>query len=120
MTVAERTFGARLAEGGTEPKRYKLPRYVVERIREHASEYGSQGRAIQIGMELLSRIQYHPIPINEELKRRVKDADEHIGMTYKLVPRTIELIDKYAETQYKTRAHVFEAMLTMLTREFIA
>jgi len=113
-------FGVRLADGNTEPKRYKLPRYAVERIREQAGAYGSQGRAIQIGMELLSRIQYHPIPLNESLKRGIEDPTETVGATYKLVPRTIELIDKYAEGAYQTRGHVFEALLTLLTRKFIA
>ena len=111
--------GARVAEEGTQAKRFILPRYVIQRIREISPEYGSQGRAIQVGMELLTRIQFHPVPFNESLKRGIEAADDRIGMTYKLVPRSIALIDKFSEV-YETRAGVFEGMLTLLSRKFIA
>src|SRR5579862_4390150 len=112
-------FGPRVTEEVTLAKRYILPRYVVERLKEMSPPYGSQGRAIQVGVELLVRIQFHPIPINPALKKGVPDADKHIGMTYKLLPRTIEVIDKFAST-YETRGGVFEALLTLLSRKFIA
>lgn len=112
-------FGTRLAEADTVAKRYILPRYVVLSIREMAPPYGSMGRAIQVGAELLSRIQYHPIPINQSLKRGIPGADERIGVTYKLLPRTIETIEKYVQ-KYETRAGVFEAIFTLLSRKFIA
>lgn len=112
-------FGERVAEAETVAKRYILPRYVVSRIREISPPYGSQGRAIQVGAEFLSRIQFHPIPINDSLKKGIPGADERIGMSYKLLPRTIEIIEKYVST-YDTRAKVFEALLTILTRKFIA
>ncbi len=112
-------FGERVAEAETIAKRYILPRYVVNRIREISPPYGSQGRAIQVGSEFLLRIQFHPIPVNENLKKGIPGAEDRIGMTYKLLPRTIEIIDKYVET-YETRAGVFEALLTLLSRKFIA
>ena len=112
-------FGVRVAEAETVAKRYILPRYVVEAIEEIAPPYGSKGRTVQVGAELLSRIQYHPIPLNESLKRKVPNAEERIGMTYKLMPRTIEIINKYSEI-YETRAAVFEAIITLLSRKFIA
>jgi hypothetical protein len=119
MKNKQGTFGVRVAEEATVAKRYILPKYVITGIEEIAPPYGSKGRAVQVGAEILSRIQYHPIPFNESLKRGVVDPDLRMGMTYKLIPRTIELIDKFA-ARYDTRAHVFEAILTLLTRKFIA
>lgn len=119
MTETAR-FGVRLADSNTAAKRYKLPRYVVEHIRDLSGMYGSQGRTIQIGMEILSRMQYHPVPLNATLQRGIDAPTEIVGATYKLVPRTIELIDKYAEGAYQTRGRVFEALLTVLSRRFIA
>jgi hypothetical protein len=113
------SFGLRVTDEVTVAKRYILPRYVVERLKDMSPPYGSQGRAIQVGVELLVRIQYHPIPINPVLKKGVPDAEKHVGMTYKLLPRTIEVIDKFVST-YKTRGVVFEALLTILSRKFIA
>lgn len=112
-------FGPRVTEDVTVAKRYILPRYVVERLKEMSPPYGSQGRAIQVGVELLVRIQYHPIPVNTALKKGIPDGEKHIGMTYKLLPRTIEVIDKFSPT-YETRGGVFEALLTLLSRRFIA
>jgi hypothetical protein len=118
-TKARGAFGVRVAEADTVAKRYILPRYVVNEIKEMSPPYGSQGRAIQVGAELLSRIQFHPIPLNPALKRGIPGADDRIGMTYKLLPRTIEIIEQYVE-KYDTRAGVFEAILTLLSRKFIA
>jgi hypothetical protein len=112
-------FGERLAEADTVAKRYILPRYVIESIRELAPPYGSQGRVIQVGAEILSRIQAHPIPLNASLKRGIADADKRLGMTYKLLPHTIKTIDLFVP-RYETRAGVFEAILTLLSRKFIA
>jgi hypothetical protein len=112
-------FGARVTDEGTVAKRYILPRYVVARLKEMSPPYGSQGRAIQVGIELLIRIQFHPIPINQALKKGIPGGDEHIGMTYKLLPRTIEVIGNFSSV-YETRGGVFEALLTILSRKFIA
>jgi hypothetical protein len=119
MTKSQGAFGVRVADGETVAKRFHLPRYVVTAIDEIAPPYGSKGRAIQVGAEILDRIQAHPIPKNEHLKRGVKGAEESVGMTYKLLPRTVEIIEKYVQ-QYDTRAGVFEAILTLLSRKFIA
>jgi hypothetical protein len=112
-------FGKRVAEKETVPKRYYVPRYVISSIKEIAPPYGSQGRMIQVGAEIMSRMQYHPIPVNPNLKRNKEGAEELVGMTYKLLPRTIEIIEKYA-SQYKNRAAVFEVIVTLLSRKFIA
>ena len=46
---------------GTEPKTYKLPLAVILEIRKAASLYGSQGRAVQVGSEILVRMA-RPLP----------------------------------------------------------
>src|SRR4051794_28626252 len=112
-------FGKRVAEKETRPKRYYVPRYVISSIKEIAPPYGSQGRMIQVRAEILDRMQYHPIPLNPNLKRNKEGAEELVGMTYKLLPRTIEIIEKFT-SQYKNRAEVFEVIVTLLSRKYIA
>ncbi len=87
-------------------KRYFIPRWVVKAIRKQAPIYGSQGRAVQVGTELLIR-----------QKRRVK-VDHRgdgtmVGMTYKLTPRTVELIEQL-RARYGTRGNVFAACAEIL------
>ena len=67
-------------------KRYRVPREVVRAIRSVAPLYGSQGRAVQVGTELL---------IRRKKRLKVKSsytASDIVGRTYKLCPRTAELI----------------------------
>ena len=91
----------------TEPKTYNLPLDVILEIRKAASIYGSQGRALQVGSELLVRL---PKPISvpqadpESIKRR----------TYKLSPRTIEIIQELAETEYDDPGQVLAACVRIL------
>lgn len=108
----------RLSDIPTVAKRYKMPRYCVEVLRELAPEYGSQGRAIQVGAELLVRVKQHPIKSSPSLKAGRENPEERVGMTYTLVQRTIDIIDQMAE-RYETRGHVFEALITMLARKFV-
>jgi len=87
-------------------KRYFIPRWVVKAIRKQAPIYGSQGRAVQVGTELLIR-----------QKRRVK-VDHRgdgtmLGMIYNLTPRTVELIEQL-RARYGTRGHVFAACAEIL------
>ncbi|HEV2323438.1 MAG TPA: hypothetical protein VGS10_05765 [Terracidiphilus sp.] len=108
----------RISDTPTVAKRYKMPRYCVEVLRELAPEYGSQGRAIQVGAELLVRVKQHPIKPSPSLKAGRENPEEQVGMTYTLVPRTIEIIDHLVE-RYDTRGHVFEALVTMLARKYV-
>jgi hypothetical protein len=108
----------RTAEAPTVAKRYKVPLYVDVRIRANAPSYGSLGRTIQVGAELLTRLHNHPIPLDAGLKRGIPGADEKIGMTYKLVPRTIDQIYVLSE-RYETIGQVFEAIATILERKYI-
>jgi hypothetical protein len=77
----------------TIPKSYTLPFPVILELRRAAKEYGSQGRALQVGSELAIRLRKLPSvgkPDREMLMR----------MTYKLPPRTVQLIEEIARTQY--------------------
>ena len=92
---------------GTEPKTYKLPLSVIKGIREAASIYGSQGRAVQVGSELLVRLGKPltvPQPDPASISRR----------TYKLAPRTIEVIQQLAETEYEDPGQVLAACVKVL------
>jgi len=91
----------------TEPKTYNLPLDVILEIRRAASIYGSQGRAVQVGSELLVRLP-KPIPVPqphpEQIKRR----------TYKLSPRTIQVIEQLAQTEYRDPGQVLAASMKIL------
>lgn len=91
----------------TKPKSYTLPVSVVLEIRKAATIYGSQGRALQVGSELLCRLD-HPLSVPKP------DPDSQMRMSYKLVPRTIELIDKLAETAYDDAGQVLTACMKAL------
>lgn len=92
---------------GTKPKSYTLPLSVVLEIRNAAATYGSQGRAIQVGSEILTRMTGRlsvPHPRPSSLMR----------MTYKLAPRTIELIEQLSETDYDNPGQVLAACVKVL------
>jgi hypothetical protein len=92
---------------GTEPKTYKLPLEVILEIRKAASLYGSQGRAVQVGSEILARMGRPlaiPSPDPASIRRR----------TYKLVPRTIEVIQELSETEYEDPGQVLAACVKAL------
>ena len=89
-------------------KRYKLPRWVVKVIREVAPAYGSQGRALQVATELLIRMK-------KAVRVTHKGDKTLIGMTYKLTPRTVQLIEDLCE-QYRTRGIVLAACAKVLNQ----
>ena len=91
----------------TVAKSYTLPLSVFWAIRKAAGEYGSQGRAVQVGSEILSRLE-QPLP--------VKDAppSSMIRMTYKLAPRTVRLIHQLKETAYHDSGQVLAASMAAL------
>jgi hypothetical protein len=91
----------------TTPKSYTLPLPVFIQIREAASIYGSQGRAIQVGSEILARLKT-PLPVDRP------DEESLTRMTYKLSPRTIELIDELAQSAYHDAGEVLAASMKAL------
>ena len=79
----------------TTPKSYTVPFSAIVELRQAVREYGSQGRALQVATEIAIRMRKPPEV--EEPKR-----EELIRMTYKLLPRTIRLIDELAKSEYGT------------------
>jgi hypothetical protein len=91
-------------------KSYKVARSVVRDIEKIAPEYGSLGRMLQVATELLIRI---PKP----LKVSVDETDKIINKTYKLTPRTIELIEQLNSAGYKKRGDVLAACVAILKND---
>jgi hypothetical protein len=91
----------------TAPKTYELPLDVILEIRKAASLYGSQGRAVQVGSEILTRLP-RPIPVPEPDPASIKRR------TYKLAPRTIEVIQQLSETEYENAGQVLAASMKIL------
>jgi hypothetical protein len=92
---------------GTQAKTYNLPFGIILEIRDAASIYGSQGRAVQVGSEMLMRLPKPldvPKPDPATIKRR----------TYKLAPRTIEIIAHLAKTEYGDAGQVLAACIKVL------
>jgi hypothetical protein len=91
----------------TTPKSYTLPFEVILEIRRVAREYGSQGRALQVGSELLTRMRKPP-------SISPADPETLMRMTYKLTPRTIRLIEQLANSQYRDAGQAIAACLKTL------
>lgn len=79
----------------TTPKSYTVPFSAIVDLRKAVTEYGSQGRALQVATEIAIRMRKPPA-VDEP------SPEEMIRMTYKLLPRTIQLIDELAKTEYGT------------------
>ncbi|HET6843529.1 MAG TPA: hypothetical protein VFK06_17890 [Candidatus Angelobacter sp.] len=90
----------------TQAKAFTLPKPVLEEIRKAAAIYGSQGRALQVGSELLVRMRKH-------LRLSALKAPM-VRMTYRLAPRTIEVIGKLSGTMYEDEPHVLAACVEAL------
>lgn len=92
---------------GTAPKTYEVSFEVILQIRKAASIYGSQGRAVQVGSEILVRLP-KPIPVPRP------EATSIRRKTYKLSPRTIEVIQQLSETAYDDPGQVLAACMKIL------
>lgn len=79
----------------TMPKSYTVSFSAIVELRQAVKEYGSQGRALQVATEIAIRMRKPPAA--EEPK-----PEEMIRMTYKLLPRTIQLIEELAASEYGT------------------
>lgn len=90
----------------TVAKRYTLPASVVRSLKRVAPMYGSQGRTLQVATELLVRLG-KPLPLPP------KTSETLTRMTYKIAPRTAELIDELTHT-YETTSCVFSVCLDAL------
>ncbi len=91
----------------TVAKTYLLPQAVFLEIRRVAAMYGSQGRAVQVGSEILSRLET-PLAVT-----KVEPA-ELMRRSYKLVPRTVQLIEDLKGKAYESSGQVLEACMAAL------
>lgn len=94
----------------TVAKTYKVSEAVIEAIERVAPMHGSKGRALQVATELLIRMP-KPIDVPDALKERPL-----ILKTYKVTPRTVELIDKMVEA-YGRQSDVLAACAEILKEE---
>lgn len=90
----------------TVAKTYLLTEAVFLEIRRVAGTYGSQGRAVQVGSEILDRLK-------EPLAIRKANPSLLIRRSYKLVPRTVQLIDDL-KRHYENSAQVLAACMEAL------
>lgn len=91
----------------TVPKSYTLPFNAILELRRAAADYGSQGRALQVGSEIAIRMK-RPPAVGEP------DPDTLMRMTYKLPPRTIQVIDELAKTEYGNTGKAIAACVEAL------
>jgi hypothetical protein len=86
-------------------KSFKVPVDVIAELEKLAHVHGSNGRAIQVGTELLIR------------RRRLPRVEENqhpvIGQTYAITPRTLELVERLVP-KYKKRGTVLRAVVHVL------
>jgi hypothetical protein len=92
-------------------RRYQVSKTVLKEIRKCCPIYGSQARVLQVGTEILIR-QKKPIKLTYTVKRDEKE----VRISYKLLPRTIELIDKLTPV-YGSNGKVMAACVEVLREE---
>jgi len=91
-------------------KSFKVPVDVIRSIEELAPVFGSNGRAIQVGTELL---------INMRRKPRVKENHEPVAaQTYSITPRTLDLIEQLLPS-YEKRGTVLRAVVQVLQEQLV-
>jgi hypothetical protein len=91
----------------TTPKSYTIPFSAILELRQAVREYGSQGRALQVATEIAIRMRKPPTVAEP-------NPEELIRMTYKLLPRTIQLINELAKDQYGTPGRAIAGCLKAL------
>lgn len=106
VPTSQSAFDRYAGEPVTKTGSYRVPVKVIAGIRKLTPVYGSQGRAIQVATEILVRL---PRP----LKLAARKGDESTRISYKLLPRTIELLESL-KAQYEDEEIVFTACFTVL------
>jgi len=91
----------------TTPKSYTVPFSAIVELRHAVTEYGSQGRALQVGTEIAIRMKKPPAVSEPK-------PEELIRMTYKLLPRTIQLIQELTASEYGTAGRAIAGCIKAL------
>ena len=92
-------------------KRFKVPVDVIRSLEALTPLFGSKGRAIQIGTELL---------IGMRRKPKVKENPEPVhAQIYSITPRTLDLIEQLLPS-YDKRGTVLRAVVQVLQERLAA
>ena len=86
-------------------KSFKVPEDVIADLEKLAHVHGSNGRAIQVGTELLIRMRRPP--------RVEENHSPVVGQTYSITPRSLALIERLLP-KYKKRGTVLRAVVHIL------
>ena len=86
-------------------KSFKVPVDVIRDLEALAPVFGSNGRAIQVGTELLVRMRRKP--------KVATNGHPVASQTYSITPRTLVLIERLLPT-YKKRGTVLRAVVHIL------
>ncbi len=92
----------RLATEHTVARRFKMHPATVKLIRSYAPAYGSQGRALQVATEIITRLD----PTIPEQFFAISESAKLTAMSYKLLPRTADIIDELATQHNVSRGRV--------------
>lgn len=96
---------AKAKKPGLIDKSFKVPVDVIRDLEVLAPIFGSNGRAIQVGTELL---------VSRRRKPRVEPSGEPVAsQTYSITPRTLHLVEKLLP-YYEKRGTVLRAVVQVL------
>jgi hypothetical protein len=88
-------------------KSFKVPVDIIRKLEEFAPVFGSNGRAIQVGTELLVRMRRKP--------KVAENGSPVASQTYSITPRTLELIERLLPS-YEKRGTVLSAVVLVLAQ----
>jgi len=89
-------------------KSFKVPVDVIRSLEALAPIFGSNGRAIQVGTELLVHMRRKP---------KVEENGERVAsQTYSITPRTLDLIERLLPS-YVKRGTVLRAVVQVLQEQ---
>ena len=91
-------------------KTFRIPLDVIRQLEVLAPFFGSNGRAIQIGTELLIRMRRKP-----KIRENAEPASA-VWQTYTITPHTLDLIDQLLRC-YEKRATVLRAVVQVLQEQ---
>jgi hypothetical protein len=91
-------------------KSFKVPVDVIRDLEALAPMFGSNGRAIQVGTELL---------VSMKRKPKVEENPGPVAsQTYAITPRTVDLIERLLPW-YKKRGTVLRAVVQILQEQLV-
>jgi hypothetical protein len=89
-------------------KSFKVPVDVIRELEALAPVFGSNGRAIQVGTELLVSMKRKP--------KVAANGEPVASQTYSITPRTLDLIERLLSS-YEKRGSVLRAVVQVLKEQ---